>query len=325
VAVPRRPRVRRAGPHRPAVGLDVGGTKVHGVLLAADDAVLDEVRVPTSTGVDGVVTSAAKAVRELTDGAGLRPRDVVGVGLGVPGLVDPVTGSVVHAVNLGIGDDPAPLARKLATELDGAPVTVDNDLNAAAAGAAHVLGHRADVAFLALGTGLAAGFLLDGRVRRGWLGAAGEIGHLTYDAAGPACPCGQRGCLELYAAGSALDAAWPTDDGVPAPAAVFAAAAAGDSRATAVRDAFATAVAAAVRILVLTTDVERVVLGGGVREVGEPLRAAVAAALEADAAGSGFLASMRLAERVELAPRGVPVAAIGAALTARGTVARWRS
>ena len=315
-----------AAPARaPAVGLDVGGTKVLGVLLAADDVVLDTVRVPTSPGADGVVTSAAKAVRVLTDAAGLAPTDLVGVGLGVPGLVDHASGTVLHAVNLGIGDTPAPLTGPLGDELGGVPVTADNDLNAAAAGAAHVLGHRADVAFLALGTGVAAGFLLDGRVRRGWLGAAGEIGHLGLDPTGPLCACGQRGCLELSASGASLDARWPTGGGVPAPAALFAAAAAGDPRAIAVRDDFAAAVAACVRVLVLTVDVERVVIGGGVREVGDPLLEAVVGALGREAAASGFLASLRLAERVELAPRGVPVAAIGAALAARGTVAAWRS
>lgn len=311
----------RDAPGAPAVGLDIGGTKVLGVLLGPDDAVLDQVRMPTSPGADGVVASAAKAVRQLTDGAGLAPADLVGVGLGVPGLVDHATGVVLHAVNLGIGDTPAPLTRMLSDDLGGVPVTADNDLNAAAAGAAHVLGHRADVAFLALGTGVAAGFLLDGRLRRGWLGAAGEIGHLSLDAGGPLCRCGQRGCLELSASGASLDARWPAADGVPAPAALFAAAAAGDARAVALRDDFATAVAAAVRVLVLTTDVERIVIGGGVREVGEPLLDAVVAALGRQAAASGFLASLRLAERVELAPRGVPVAAIGAALAARGTVA----
>jgi glucokinase len=303
------------------VGLDIGGTKVLGVLLGPDDVVVHQVRVPTCPGADGVVASAARAVRALADEAGTTPAGLRGVALGLPGMVDAAAGTVAHAVNLGIGPEPVPVAALLAAELGIARVLVDNDLNAAAAGAARALGHRADVAFLALGTGLAAGFLLDGRLRRGWLGAAGEIGHLPLDPAGPPCPCGQRGCLELYASGRSLASRWPVPDGVPAADALFAAAEAGDARALAVREEFAVAVAAAVRVLVLTTDVARVVLGGGVSEVGPPLLRVVVAALERQAATSAFLASMRLAERVELAPRGVPVAAIGAALAARGTVA----
>jgi len=193
---------------------------------------------------------------------------------------------------------------------------VENDLNVAALGAADAIGTSADLAFLALGTGLAAGLLLDGRLRRGAFGAAGEIGHIPYVADGPLCACGQRGCLELYASGASLDARWSGSGSVPAPVALFAAATSGDLGAVALRDDFAMAVAAAIRILVLTTDVRWVVLGGGVSELGPPLLDAVVRALGAQAAESAFLAALRMGERVQLAPPGIPVAAIGAALLA---------
>ena len=299
------------------VGLDIGGTKTLGVLLGHDDAILGSVRRSTISGVRGVVRTAADAVRALTDGAGTDPGTLRGVGIGVPGIVDPATGTVAHAVNLGFPGERTPLARLLSVELGGVPVKVENDLNVAARGAAHAVGASADLAFLALGTGLAAGLLLGGRLRRGACGAAGEIGHLPFMADGPVCACGQRGCLEMYASGASLDTRWPTAGGVPAPAALFAAAAAGDPAAVALRDEFARAVAAAIRILVLTTDVARVVLGGGVSEIGEPLRDAVVRALDAQAATSGFLASLKIGERVSLTPPGVPVAAIGAALLGR--------
>src|SRR5665647_3232924 len=233
-----------------AVGLDIGGTKTLGVLLGPDDAVLGSVRLPTTRGVEGVVTTAAKAVRALTDEAGTGPGALVGVGIGVPGVVDPATGTVVHAVNLGFPGDRTPLAHLLSAELDGTPVQVENDLNVAALGAAHAEGAPADLAFLALGAAAAAGY----------------------------------------------------------PAAV------------ALREEFALAVAAAIRILVLTTDVACVVLGGGVSQLGAQFRDAVVGVLDAQAAGSEFLASMRIGERVRLAPPGVPLAAIGAALLGRGAV-----
>ena len=99
--------------------------------------------------------------------------------------------------------------------------------------------------------------------------------------------------------------------------AVFEAAAAGDQRAIVVRDGFAAAVAAGVRLLCLSVDVEVVVIGGGVAQVGEPLRSAVADALRGQADRSGFLASLELAERLTLVPADYPVAAIGAALLGR--------
>jgi predicted NBD/HSP70 family sugar kinase len=275
-------------------------------------------RLPTGRGVDAVVATAVEAVRGLLAGVPGGASGLTGVGIGLPGVVDPATGRVEHAVNLGI-EDGVPLAALVSAALDGVPVQIENDLNAAALGAAHVLpGPVTDLAFLALGTGLAAGLVLDGRLRRGARGSAGEIGHLVHVAGGIPCPCGQRGCLEQYASGSAVGAAWPVTDGdVPPPVALFAAADAGDPAAVAVRDTFADAVAAAVRVLVLTTDVAHVVIGGGVSELGEPLLREVRRALDRAGEGSAFVAAMLMGERVSLAPHGVPVGAVGAALAGR--------
>lgn len=302
---------------RCSVGLDIGGTKVHGVLVDGDGGVHGSVRAPTRWGTEGVVGAAAEVVERLCAAAGLSPGDLAGVGAGVPGLVDPATGEVSHAVNLGIAGHRVDLAPLLAAQLRGAPVVVENDLNVAALGAARVLGLSGDLAFLGLGTGVAAGLLLGGTLRRGHRGGAGEIGHVPYDPAGPLCPCGQRGCLELYASGSAIEGAWPSRSGRPPAVELFAAAAAGDPAAAPVRDAYATAVAAAVRLVVLTCDVEHVVLGGGVAEVGAPLLAAVVRQLEAQASGSPFLRSLQIADRVQVTPADVPLAPIGAALRAR--------
>ncbi|WP_328798987.1 ROK family protein [Puerhibacterium puerhi] len=313
-------------PGRPAglaVGLDIGGTKTLAALLSPAGDVLAQARVPSTPGADGVVAGAVRAVRDVVARAGdaaaaLGP--VASVGVGVPGIVDPDAGSVRHAVNLGLGEEPVALAERLADAL-GAGVVVENDLTVAAVGAAHLTpaagGRPVDLAYLALGTGLAAGLVLDGRVRRGAAGAAGEIGHVPVDPQGPYCPCGQRGCLELYASGSAVAALWPTPDGRPAPVALFAAAAAGDPDAAAARGRYAAAVAAAVRVLVLSVDVRHVVLGGGVAQLGRPLLDAVRRALDEQAATSPFLRSLGLAERVRLAPDHVPVAAVGAAVLGR--------
>jgi predicted NBD/HSP70 family sugar kinase len=301
------------------VGLDVGGTKVLGVLLDGD-VVRHRVRLPTRPGADGVVGTAEDAVHELYAAAGAISVDAVGMGL--PGVVDPRTGTVSYAVNLGIDLSEVPVGRLLSDRL-GVPVTVENDLNCAALGASDALG-LPDMAFLALGTGVAAGLVLDGRLRRGRTGAAGEVGHLPYRPDGAPCACGQRGCLELYASGSALDAAWPGPAGTPAPERLVAAAAAGDSSAAAVLATFADAVATAVRVLVLTCDVADVVLGGGVAQLGRPLLDAVAGAVVRQTSGSAFLRSLGIADRLRLAPAGVPLGAIGAALATRGDADRLR-
>lgn len=324
-------------------GLDIGGTKIHGILLSDDGEVLASLQTATDRGPDGVVAGAADVVTRLAARAGLPVGDLVGVGIGIPGVVDHRSGTVRHAVNVGI-DDPLPLTDRLRASL-GVRVVVNNDVDAAALGGAHLLGgDDPDLALLSLGTGVAAGLVLDGVVRRGG-GAAGEIGHIPIDPSGPDCPCGQRGCLELYASGTALDRMWPTttdhassaaladpspatteaqpgaadrartgDVGPPAPVALFAAAAAGDATALRARDAYADAVATAVRLLVLGVDPRRVLLGGGVSRLGEPLLDAVRAALARQASGSRFLSTLNLAGRVDLVPADLPVAATGAAL-----------
>ncbi|WP_418277497.1 ROK family protein [Isoptericola jiangsuensis] len=306
-----------------AVGLDIGGTKTLGVLLAPDGEVVAQARLATRPGPTDVLDGAVRAVEGVTRQAGVAMSDVVGVGVGVPGLVDADAGTVRHAVNLGIDGRPLALAELLSARLGGVGVGIENDLNAAAVGAAHLLeaeeGHgSADLAFLALGTGLAAGLVLDGRLRRGAHGAAGEIGHVPVDPSGPPCACGQRGCLELYASGSAVAALWPTTSDRPAPVELFEAAERGHLDAMLARDRYARAVAGAVRMLVLSVDVRHVVLGGGVAQLGDPLLDAVRGALEDESAASAFLRSLDLPGRVRLAPGRVSVGAVGAAVVGRG-------
>ncbi len=292
------------------IGLDIGASKMHGVAATSDGTVLAEVLATTPTGGDDVVAAAAALVAELRRMVGDVLDGVVGVG--VPGLVDAGRGAVKYAVNLGV-DDWFPIADRLA-ERTGSRVVVDNDVNAAALGAAQVTGHQ-DLVYLSLGTGLAAASILDGRLRRGFRSAAGEIGHVPVDPNGRPCQCGQIGCLETAASGSAVAEAWPVAGVAPAQA-LFDAAVAGDPRAEEIRDRFAARVADAVRLVCLTVDPEYVVLGGGVAQVGERLRVAVSGALDEQAATSPFLRSLDLSGRVLLLPGDVPVAALGAAMLA---------
>lgn len=306
------------------IGIDIGGTKTAAVVVGPDGRVRHEVRLQTGFGGDAVLATVARAVAELSSSAALAVTDFDSVGIGIPGAVDADTGRVSHAVNLGLED--LPLASLVEAEL-GRPVRVENDVKAAALGVHHALAEEGplhSMAYLNLGTGLAAGLVVGGRLWRGSRGVAGEIGHIPVDPGGDACPCGQRGCLELVASGSAVVRMWPTDDPHPARA-LFAAADAGDRDAADVRARFVASVAASVRILVLTIDVDVVVIGGGLSNLGDPLLAAVRDALGRQAAASPFLAMQDLASRVRLVPRGFPAAAVGATLVGApvaGEVAR---
>jgi predicted NBD/HSP70 family sugar kinase len=289
-----------------AIGLDIGATKTLGVLVDPDGRVLAQVREATEPGADGIVRTAERVVAHLGAAAS--------VGLGIPGLVDVERGAVKHAVNLGVDGAWLPLRAELEARL-GLPVAVENDVNVATLGAVALSGIR-DLVYLSIGTGLAAGLVLDGVLRRGATGAAGEIGHVPIDPNGAVCQCGQRGCLETVASGRALAEAWPATT-EPNAQALFAAAAAGDPRAIEVRDRFAAGVADAVRTLCLAVDPATVVLGGGVAHLGAALVSAVSEALTAQAASSPFLASLELASRIRVVPADQPVAAIGAALLGR--------
>jgi glucokinase len=273
------------------------------------------VRMPTGFGADAVVDTALRTVERMSQVAGVDAHAFRSIGIGIPGSVDSATGRVAHAVNLGL--EGLDLGPRLADRL-GIDVRVENDVKAAALGAHHLLGvadgiRAHSMAYLNLGTGLAAGIVLDGHLLRGGRGVAGEIGHIPVDPAGERCACGQRGCLETIASGSALATLWPTQHRYPA-VDLFDRADAGDPTAVVVRDRFLIGVASAVRLLALTTDVDDVVIGGGLAALGDRLLVGTRRVLSDWATDSAFLASLDLPRRVQVIPRGFPAAAVGAAL-----------
>ena len=244
-----------------AVGLDVGGTKVLGVVTDRSGRVLDEHRVPTPAGDGpGMVAAMAEVVGVL------RQRHDVGVvGAGVAGIVTR-DGVVRFSPNLP-GLVEAPVGALLA-EAVALPVALDNDATCALR-AEHRHGAAAgadDVVLVALGTGIGGAFVLDGELRRGASGFAGEIGHLVVVAGGVPCVCGRQGCWERYASGTALGRMAGT-----AGEAVTAAVAAGDARAAGILETFAGWVALGLVNLVQALDVSRIVIGGGLAECGDVL------------------------------------------------------
>ncbi|MCM3697531.1 ROK family protein [Microbacterium oleivorans] len=291
------------------IGVDVGGTKTLAVAVDDTGRVVAEERRPTGWGGRAVVDGIVAVVAAVSHG--VRP-DALGVGL--PGQVS-AGGVVRHALNLGI--DTLDLAEAVSAGVGVRPL-VENDVRAGAVGAASLLPGAGSIAYLNLGTGIAAGIVRDGMPWRGARGAAGEIGHISVDPAGAACTCGQRGCIEALAGGAAVAARWARPAALPV-ADVFDAAHAGDPLAAALRADVVRGVAAAAHLLVLTADVDLVVLGGGVSHLGERLREPVRAALAAAASESAFLGSLELADRVVPTPRGAPVGALGAALLAGAT------
>ena len=152
------------------VGIDIGGTKIEAVLVDPQDNVRNDVRIPARRGNAQVIDDVVSITHEVAT-----------VGIGIPGQVNPGTGRVDNVVNLDI--DTLELGAEAGKRL-GIPVHVENDVNAAAVGAARMVGGshpEGTIVFLNFGTGLAAGIVVDGVVQHGFSGAAGEIGHIPID------------------------------------------------------------------------------------------------------------------------------------------------
>lgn len=266
-----------------SIGIDVGGTKILGVVLDPSGAIVEEERAATPSSARPLMDALVAMVSALRRSFGDGP---VSVGVGVPGLVDR-TGTLRFAPNLP-GIHGLPVAQ-LGREATGLRWRVDNDATAAL-WAEHRLGaarHAANVLLVTLGTGIGGGLVADGRLVRGANGFAGEVGHMVVAHDGLPCPCGRRGCWERYASGSGLGrlgreaaeagrgrrmAALAGGDPLQVRGEhVSAAAAEGDDEAVAVIEVFADWFAAGLANLVHVLDVERCVIGGGLVASGETL------------------------------------------------------
>jgi glucokinase len=182
-----------------AIGVDVGGTKIAAGIVNPQGEILDEVRYPTPHSSEKLVETIAGAVSEVGDGS-----EVGGACLAVPGLILAQENKVVFSPNLRAVEG-IPLKDELEPRI-GLPLTVENDGNAAAWGEFRFgVGSEADhLVFVTLGTGIGGGVITHGVLMRGAQGSGGELGHVTIHATGPRCACGNRGCLEALASGTAI-------------------------------------------------------------------------------------------------------------------------
>ncbi len=287
------------------LGVDIGGTKTD-VVAVHEGAIVARQRAASGQGAEAVVASTLATVSAVMDEASIGWDEVESVGVGVPGSV--VDGVVSYALNLGI--ERVDLAGELERVWGRRPV-VDNDVNAAALGAWALRKGGSSLAYLNLGPSLASGIILDGKLWRGARGAAGEIGHISIDPAGPIDADGLPGAIEVYASGGGMVRQWGVEGAVARD--VLDAADAGDPRAQAIRDRLFYGLASAVRVLVLTLDVEHVVVGGGLSGQGDRLVEGATRVIAGWGAASNFLASLDLAGRMSLLDPEIPVAALGAA------------
>jgi glucokinase len=305
------------------IGFDVGGTNARGILWdATSGAIIDR----TSRSSDGAGPILLAKLVEMVDELRVRnPVVVESIGLGIAGLAHQ-SGTVRYSPNL-----PELVEYSIGPQLEraaGAPVAVVNDATAGAWAEAKLGAGRGakNLAYVALGTGIGTGFVVNGTLLLGANGFAGESGHMVVNVDGPTHHTGHRGPWEYFASGNALGrmgreaaAAGEFDLGIEIAGTIAKITgyhvAEGERRddpqAAALFATFCGEVALGIANLVLILDPERVIIGGGLAEIGEPLRSGIDASLRHTLLGQ----PQRPTIEVVLAELGADANMIGAALT----------
>ena len=254
-----------AMPHR--IGIDVGGTKIEGIVLDSKghEVVRKRCATPIFEGYDAVVQCIADLYRNLTTsiyGAGHT------LGIGTPGSISP-TGLLRNCNATALN------GKRLHDDLEqriDRPFAMANDANcfALAESRSGAAAHCQDVLGLVLGTGVGAGLIVGGQLIAGRNGIAGEWGHMVLDRQGPPCYCGRRGCVERYLSGPALEQQYADTTGLDLGAArIVNRARAGETAAFAVLDRFLDNFAQAVANVIAVVDPQVIVIGGGLASVDE--------------------------------------------------------
>ncbi len=199
-------------------GIDLGGTKVEGVVLksALDPSVIFRDRLPTEAekGYDHILNQIQTLVNRMEERCDYRPGQI---GIGTPGTIDPVSGKLKNSNSVNLNDKP--LKEDLQHKL-GIRINMANDANCFALAEVNMGVIKdeypeASVVFgVIMGTGVGGGIVVDGKVLNGLHGIAGEWGHNFLDVSGGPCYCGKSGCVEKVLAGPALEAFYESETGV---------------------------------------------------------------------------------------------------------------
>lgn len=305
------------------VGIDIGGTKIAGGVVDEHGAVLARVRVATPGGIGDIDAAIVQMVGELR-----AEHEVAAVGIAAAGFIDRDRSKIYFGVNIPWRNDR--MRPRLEQRL-GLPLTIENDANAAGwaeyrFGAGRGFAH---VVMLTIGTGVGGAVVVGGRLYRGGHGVAGELGHTRHIRDGLPCGCGQRGCIEQYASGRALQrianeiadaggigvglAAARTERGRLSGQTISELVRQNDPGAREAVRTVASALGESCAQLTASLDPEVFVLGGGVAQLGEHLRAPVEDSYRTHLPARGF----RPAAAIAIAELRNDAGLIGAADLAR--------
>ena len=187
--------------------LDIGGTKILGGLIDRTGTLLVRRRIETlaSRGAEDIIFRCAALLQELAQAVQVPPQAIQSVGCSIPGPLDSERGMVIFSPNLAWHN--VPLVKLLQDYLP-VPIAIEDDARCAALGEARkgaAQGAR-NAVYVTFSTGIGSGVIINGHIYRGSHGSAGEVGHITLEPNGPRCACGNYGCFEALASGSAIAA-----------------------------------------------------------------------------------------------------------------------
>ena len=254
------------------IAVDLGGSSMKGALVSSSGRTVATESRPTPA-VD-VVDALVDLVHHLAGTAAGLGHPVAAAGVVTPGMVDEESGSVIYASNLDWRD--VPLLELLRTRID-IPVAVGHDVRATGL-AEQLLGAARgsrDFVLVPIGTGVAAALVTAGHTITGALGAGGEVGHIPVVPGGEPCPCGQHGCLEVYASGGGVARRYAARGGASLTSRQIVARLGADPLADEVWADAVRVLAQGLAILTLLLDPRVIVLGGGFAQAGEALFAPV--------------------------------------------------
>jgi glucokinase len=290
------------------IGLDLGGTKILAGIVTKDGDVERRREYPTPVGSQGeLLAGIGAAVEELLDDG------IVALGFGLPSTIDQRSGRAVTSVNVPLADLDF---RDRMREQFGLPVGIENDANAAALAEWAIGAGRGSrhMVMLTLGTGIGGGLILDGRLYRGALGAAGELGHIVIEHDGKPCQgaCTGRGHLETYTTGVAAGEAARESFGPAVDAhRLVRIAREGDPTAIEILSDIGRRLGSGIGSLVNVFNPELVVIGGGFAAAGELLLGPAAEVMRREALAPG-----RDVVRIVRAELGTAAGLVGAGLVA---------
>ncbi len=294
------------------IGIDLGGTNIAVGIVNEKFEIVSKASVKTGLPccAESIADKIAITTKQAAETAGINISDVVSVGVGTPGLVDPEEGIVKYASNLRF--DHVPLAKLVGERLGVAKVYVQNDANAAAYGEFIAGSGKNTKNFIAvtLGTGVGGGIIINGKLYAGSNNAGAELGHMIVDADGEMCSCGMQGCWEAYSSATAL-VSWTKEamrkdtnsimwelckgdienaDGKTS----FDGMRAGDTAATEVVNKYIKYLSVGIASLVTMFQPDVIALGGGVSAEGDTLLDPIRERLEKNACTRG--ATLKIAE-----------------------------